>query len=140
MMKTNRKSYKELVKLPTYKERFEYAKLDGRIGDATFGGHRYLNQVLYRSDEWHEVRRKVILRDEGCDLGHPDHPIFSKVYIHHLNPITIEDIRLRRPCIFDLDNLICVLFETHNAIHYGGNVIREAQIIERSPYDTCPWR
>lgn len=133
------KTYSELIKIPEFKDRFEYLKLSSNVGDVTFGGHRMLNQILYSTQEWKEVRRRVILRDDGCDLGHPDYPIMDSIYIHHLNPITIDDILNRRPCVFDMNNLISASFSTHNAIHYQ-NSIDLGLPIERRPNDTCPWR
>lgn len=133
------KRYSELIALPTFKERFNYARLEGKIGEETFGFERYLNQVLYHSSEWYSIKRKIILRDNGCDLADPDYSIGGRVYIHHLNPITAEDIRNRARCVLDPENLICVSFNTHNAIHYGTDILNE-QIIERYPNDTCPWK
>ena len=138
-MKTN-KSYRYLQKLDTFLDRYDYLRLDGSVGDATFGSKRYLNQLLYNSEEWKRVRREVILRDDGCDLGHPDFPIGGNVYVHHLNPIVLEDILERKPCVFDLDNLVCVSFKTHNAIHYGNEETLPAEPITRKPNDTCPLR
>lgn len=134
------KTYSHLSRLKTFKERFEYLKLDGRVGDETFGSHRYLNQRLYKSREWRQLRRKIIVRDEGCDLGFSDRPIRGYIYIHHLNPITIEDILERRPCVFDPENLISISFDTHNALHYGGADSEPEEYVERRPNDTCPWR
>ena len=135
------KTYTELITLPTFEERYQYCKLKAGVGDATFADQRYLNQVLYSSPEWRRVRRDVIARDEGCDLAHPDRPIVKKIYIHHLNPITIEDILKRRESIFDPENLICVSFDTHQAIHYGDEkLLIPSKPTERTPNDTCPWK
>jgi len=135
------KSYSELIKLPTFEERYEYCKLSAAVADPTFAGHRWLNQVLYNSPEWKSVRRDVIVRDEGCDLAHPDRPIMRKIYIHHLNPLTIEDVEKRRDLIFDMDNLVCVSFDTHQAIHYGDEkLLIPTKPTERTPNDTCPWK
>lgn len=134
------KTYSKLSKLKTFKERFDYLKLDGRIGNETFGSHRYFNQRFYKTKEWKRARREVILRDDGCDLGHPDRPIQGEIYIHHLNPITLEDILERRPCVFDPENLVCASFKTHNALHYGGEDNKPEEYVERRPNDTCPWR
>lgn len=134
------KMYKELIDIPNFLDRFQYLKVSGRVGDRTFGGSRYLNQQLYRSPEWKRVRRDVILRDNGCDLAHPDHPIDGQVYIHHIEPITVEDIAERRSKVFDADNLVCVSFQTHNAIHYGDESLLPKEYVERRKNDTCPWR
>ena len=134
------KRYSELIQLPTLKERFEYAKVTGVVGELTFNGHRYLNQKLYQCPEWKSVRRRVIFRDSGCDLAHSEYPIGGKVIIHHLNPITINDILERDPCVFDLENLICTSLDTHNAIHYGDDNLIPKDYIERRKNDTCLWR
>lgn len=135
------KSYRELIRLSGFEERFEYLKCNGIIGETTFGGHRQLNQILYSSDRWKKIRNDVIIRDDGCDLGHNDYPIVGNVYVHHINPITIEDILEDKPCVFDLNNLICTSFQTHNAIHYGNaNGISSREPVTRRPNDTCPWK
>jgi len=136
------KSYSELILLPTFKERFEYLKLcDGKIGAETFGGSRYLNQVFYNSDEWKNLRHRVIVRDNGCDLGMDGYDILGKAIIHHINPVTKEQLLNRDPVIFSMENLITTTFETHNAIHYGDvNSLTSRDVIERSVNDTCPWR
>ena len=135
------KSYSECIKLESFEERYKYLRLNGTVADMTFAGHRHLNQVLYQSPEWRRVRRDVIARDGGCDLAHSDRPIFKQVYIHHINPITIEDIEKRSPRIFDMENLICVSFDTHQAIHYGDeNMLIPTKPTERKPNDTCPWK
>lgn len=136
-----KRSYHELILLPTFEERYEYLKLTGVVGDQTFGGHRQLNQLLYQSCRWKGIRDDVIIRDNGRDLGVRGYPIRGSVYIHHINPVTIEDILEERPCVFDLDNLISTSFKTHNAIHYG----RAGESVyfrpaERRPNDTCPWK
>lgn len=133
------KTYLELCQLSTFEERFEYLKLDGIVGDWTFGSRRYLNQMLYKSAEWKELRDKVIIRDNGCDLGIQDRTIFGKVLIHHINPITIEDVLNRNPIVFDLNNLICVSHMTHQAIHYGDSNLLMKDPIQRTKNDTCPW-
>lgn len=132
--------YSELIQIPTFEERFEYLKLDGTVAEFTFGGSRALNQLLYRCPEWRSVRRKVIIRDYGYDLGHPDHPIGGSIYVHHMNPITIEDIQKRRSHVFDPEFLISVSFETHQAIHYSDNGLIKTDPVTRQPFDTCPWR
>lgn len=134
------KTYQELIRIPTFEERFEYLKLKGNPSEATFGGHRYLNQALYKSPEWQSIRQRVIIRDNGCDLGLTDRPIRTKILIHHLNPITIEQVLNRDPAIFDLNNLICVSHETHEAIHYGdGSRLIPSTPTERKPGDTKLW-
>lgn len=137
---TMSKCYSELIKLPTFKERYNYLKLSGQVGEMTFGGRRLLNQKLYRSREWKDVRRKIILRDEGCDLGIPGRELFDEIFIHHINPINENDILERRECLFDPENLICVSYQTHNAIHYGTEENLEKDYVPRSAGDTCLWR
>lgn len=136
------KRYSDLIKLPTFDERFKYLRMSGSVGAETFGCHRYLNQVLYNSKEWRSFRHKVIIRDNGCDLADEDHPISgNRILIHHINPLTKEDVVNRDPKIFDLDNVICVSFDTHQAIHYGDEkYLRRNKVVERKPNDTCPWR
>lgn len=129
-----------MIQLEKFLDRYEYLKLDGIIGEETFGYDRYINQKLYRSKEWRDIRHKVIVRDEGCDLAHSDFPIHGKIIIHHINPITIEDINNSNPIVFDLDNLICVTMNTHNAIHYGDQELLPQDPVERTAFDTCPWR
>ena len=135
------KTYSELKTIETYEERFEYLLMGGHIGIETFGFDRYLNQVFYKSPEWRSLRNKVILRDNGNDLGLDGYPIFGKVTIHHMNPITAEDVIKRKSEIFDPEFLICVSHQTHNAIHYGNSEYPKSfQVIERKPNDTIPWR
>lgn len=135
------RTYSEMITLPTFRERYEYLKLMGSVGVETFGFDRWLNQVFYNSRTWRDVRNEVILRDEGCDLGVHDRPILGRVYIHHMNPITAQDINDRNPDIFNPEYLICVSHETHNAIHYGDeSQILENNFVERKPNDTCPWK
>lgn len=134
------KSYLELITLPTFSERYEYLKIGGRIGEETFGFDRYLNQVLYRSSEWKRFRRDIILRDNACDLGCDGYEIYGKLLVHHINPITIEDVINRNPCVFDPNNAISTSMNTHNAIHYGDIDLLISEPIERSKYDTCPWK
>lgn len=133
-------TYSNLVELPTFAERFDYLALNGVVGEPTFGGSRYLNQLFYNSKEWKEVRDIVIMRDEGCDLGCLDRPITGTIYIHHINPIRKEDILTRSWKVLDPENLICVSFNTHQAIHYGDRSILIPDLIERYPNDTCPWK
>lgn len=136
------KRYSELIKIPTFKERYEYLRIGDRIGDFTFGGHRSLNQVLYRLPEWKRIRHKVILRDEGCDLAHKEFPIDGKIYVHHIVPITIDDILERNPLVFELENLVSTTLYTHNAIHFGNyeNSIPFSELLVRKKNDTCPWK
>ena len=130
------------MEFPTFEERFKYLQCRGNLYNVTFGKERYLNQVLYTSPEWRRFRHGIITRDNGCDLADPDRPINSlKMLIHHINPLTIDDILNRDPCIFDPENVICVSFDTHQAIHYGDErYINRTKIVERKPNDTCPWR
>ena len=135
------RSYKELMTLRTFKERFDYLKLKGCVGQETFGYSRYLNQTLYHSAEWKKVKRAVILRDEGCDLGISDRPIPDTIIIHHINPITEKDIIDRSKKLFDMNNLICVSKATHDAIHYGdSNLLIANEPVVRTKNDTSPWR
>ena len=134
------KTYSELITLPTYEERFNYLKLEGVVGEMTFGFDRYLNQKLYTSQEWKTVRNQVIVRDNGCDLACEGYEIYGKILIHHINPITVEDIINRNPIIFDLENLISTTHNTHNAIHYGDENLLIKEPIERTKNDTIPWR
>lgn len=135
------KSYSEMAKLQTFEERFSYLKLDGTVGMFTFNGHRKLNQLLYQCEEWQSVRQRVIIRDEGCNLGILDRPIYGKIMIHHMNPITIEDVMNKTPVIFDMENLITSDMQTHNAIHYGNELsLPIYSFVERRPGDTCLWR
>lgn len=136
------KTYSELITLPTFKERFEYLKIGGAVGKETFGYDRYLNQILYTSDEWRNFRRDIIIRDNGCDLAYPgfEIPKGIKILIHHINPITVEDVINRDPKIFDPENVIATTLNTHNAIHYGDASLLTLAPLERSKNDTCPWR
>lgn len=134
------RTYKELRSLRTFEERFDYAKLGGIVGEETFGDKRYLNQILYSSTLWKDTRRDCILRDNGCDLAFRGFDIFGKVYVHHLNPITIDDILERRDEVFDPKYLVCTSFRTHNALHYGDISLLTIKPVERKPYDTCPWK
>ena len=134
------KTYSELITIPTFEERFEYLQLKGSVGKDTFGYDRYLNQVLYRSPEWKRLRNQIIIRDGGCDLACDGYDIYDKVLIHHLNPITVEDVLARSRKVFDPDNLVCVSHNTHNAIHYGDMDLLVTGPIIRTKNDTCPWR
>ena len=134
------RTYSELIQLPTFEERFEYLRLNGSVGKDTFGFDRYLNQQFYRSSEWRRVRDQVILRDCGCDLGIEGYEIPSRVLIHHMNPISIEDLQSMSDLLMNPEYLICVSHRTHNAIHYGDESFIVTTPIERSQNDTCPWR
>lgn len=139
------KTYSQLLQLPTFKERFDYVALNGRVGEDTFGIERYLNQQFYRSREWRKVRNEVMVRDGFgedyvCDLAHPDRPIRGRVIVHHLNPITIEDIELSSKYLLDPEFLVCVSELTHNAIHFGDFSLIPQDYTPRRPNDTCPWR
>lgn len=138
-MKTN-KSYSELIKLKTFKERFEYLKLNGSVGEATFGYDRIFNQMFYKLTKWQNVRDKVILRDNGCDMGMEGYDIYGKIIVHHINPITMQDILNESSKLFDPENLICVSHTTHNAIHYSNENILAEMPVERKKNDTCPWK
>jgi hypothetical protein len=134
------RSYSELRQLSTFKERYDYLKLNGRVGAETFGYNRYVNQRFYRSTEWKHIRDQIIIRDNGCDLGVEGYDLHLRIYIHHLNPMTVDDIDQGRQMILDPDNLICVSFDTHQAIHFGDESLLPQIPIERIPGDTCPWR
>lgn len=134
------KTYSELKKLKTFEERFEYLKEPGTVGEETFGFDRYANQALYNSREWKKVRDKVIIRDNGCDLGIEGREIPKDILVHHLNPISVVQIINRDPLIFDPENLITTSHRTHNAIHYGDKDQLLSNPTERSKGDTCPWK
>lgn len=134
------KTYSEMSSFSTFKERFDYLRLDGFVGRETFGYNRYINQQFYKSPEWRRIRRNVILRDQGCDLGVDGYDIYGKVLIHHINPITPEDLEERSPIAYSMDNLICVSHATHEAIHYSNYDILPQDPIERFPNDMCPWK
>ena len=134
------RSYSELITIPTFEERFRYFKLDGRVGEETFGFDRYLNQIFYKSNEWLRVRDLVIVRDNGCDLGIEGREIYGRILIHHMNPITIDDITRRSKYLLDPEYLITTVKNTHDAIHYGDESLLIKGPIERSKYDTCPWK
>ena len=136
----NMRTYSELARYSSFVERFEYLKLLGSVGVDTFGRNRYLNQMFYRSPRWKHVRDQIILRDNGCDLGIEGYDISSRALIHHINPITEDDILEDRECLYDPDNLITVSFDTHNAIHYGDPKLLRLTLIEsRHPHDTRLW-
>ena len=131
--------YKQLIQIPTFDKRFQYLKFKGFVGESTFGYDRYLNQALYKSTRWINIRDSIIIRDGGCDLGIIGCEIFNKIIVHHMNPITIEDIELNRDEVFDMEFLICTTMNTHNAIHFGNESKILKLPIERTKNDTCPW-
>ncbi len=136
----NERRYSELIQLRSFQERYDYLQLYGEVAKETFGCNRYLNQSLYTSTEWKVLRNKIIVRDHGCDLGCEGFDIYGPIIIHHLNPITAEDILNRSPNIFDPENLISTTLATHNAIHYGDKTLLTVLPVERRKNDTCPWR
>ena len=134
------KTYSELSKLKTFEDRFQYLRLDGIVGKETFGFDRYLNQILYKSDKWKQCRRGIIIRDNGFDLGCEGYEVHGRILIHHINPITVDDIINRNPKVFDPEYLILTSHNTHQAIHYGNEDLLVTAPIERSKNDTSPWR
>lgn len=137
---TKIKTYSELITIPTYEERFEYLRLDGLVGEETFGFDRYLNQIFYNSGEWRSLRNDIIIRDNGCDLAMEDYDIKGRIYIHHMNPIAITDILTQSDFLLNPDFLVCTAFRTHQAVHYGDASLLATSPIERTKNDTCPWR
>lgn len=133
------RNYSELIRLKTFEERFEYLSLRGEVGAATFGFDRWLNQEFYRSYEWRYVRDQVIVRDNACDLAHPDHEIPARILVHHMNPITPEDLSRGKDWVLDLEYLITTTHRTHNAIHYGDDSLLVKPPVERRPGDTKLW-
>lgn len=137
----NKKTYSELIQIPSYVERYRYLRIGGKAGEITFGNERYLNQILYKSREWKAFRRDIIIRDLGCDLGLEGYTIVGVLIVHHINPITVEDVYNRAYCVFDPENTITVARRTHNAIHYGDEeLLLIDELVERRPNDTIPWR
>lgn len=137
----NIKRYSELIKLQTFEERYNYLKLNGVVGEDTFGFDRYINQEFYQRDkEWKRIRNLVIIRDKGCDLGIEGRDIEGRIIVHHMNPITKEDILKRSDFLLNPEYLICTLKSTHDAIHYGDEKQLIKGLVERKPNDTCPWR
>lgn len=135
------RTYSELIKIPTFEERYKYLKLTGKVGDDTFGFDRYLNQIFYRSPEWKQVRNLVIVRDNGCDMAFEGYDIFGKILVHHMNPFTVKDVSLRNEDLLNPEFLVCVSMDTHNAIHYSDDSrILTIEPVIRRPNDTCPWR
>lgn len=134
------KTYSELMQLETFEERYRYLRLGGQVGEATFGFDRWLNQMFYTDKVWQRIRDKVIIRDNGCDLGIPDREIKSRILVHHMNPITREDILSRSDFLLNPEYLICTMKSTHDAIHYGDESLLLLDPIVRVKNDTCPWR
>lgn len=134
------KTYSELSRLKTFEERYQYLRLNGSVGRETFGFDRYLNQVFYRSQKWKSIRNQVIIRDNGCDLGIEGRDINGRILIHHMNPISLDDIVNESDLLLDPEYLICTVHSTHNAIHYGDENLLILDPIVRSKNDTCPWK
>lgn len=134
------RTYSELLRLPTFLERFDYLKLSGQVGQETFGFERHLNQRFYHSREWRPIRDYVIARDLGRDLAIEGYEIHGRIYIHHMNPITVEDVKQATDLLTDPEYLICTTHNTHNAIHYGDASLLLTEPVERAPYDTSPWK
>lgn len=132
--------YRDIRPLKTIQERYDYLRLGGQVGASTFGFDRYLNQAFYKSKEWQQARNDVILRDNACDLGIEGYDIFKGLVVHHMNPITVDDIVQRKDYIFDPEFLICVSDRTHKAIHYGDAGLLPKEPVQRRAGDTCPWR
>lgn len=134
------KSYSEMLKFKTLKERYNYLKLNGNVGKKNFGFDRYLNQDFYKSSDWRRIRNKIIIRDNGCDLGVEGEEILGNIYVHHINPITLEDLKNRSSKLYDPENLISCSYNTHQAITYGIDNLMNERNFERAINDTCPWR
>lgn len=134
------RSYQELRRLPSFIERYNYLKLKGSVGESTFGFDRYLNQMLYGSKRWKRTRDDIIIRDCGCDLGIDTHEVYGRIVIHHMNPITVEDMEENLDIVYDPEFLVCTTSRTHQAIHYGDESLLPQTPIIRSRNDTCPWR
>ena len=137
----NIRTYSELIALPTFEERYNYLKLDGKVGEETFGSDRWLNQLFYKKDsDWLAIRDKIIIRDNGCDLAIPGRDIYSRILIHHMNPITKDDILCRSEFLLNPEYLICTTKNTHDAIHYGDESLLVKDPVKRYKNDTCPWK
>ena len=134
------RTYSEMCKFDSFKDRFKYLQLNGDIGEETFGYDRYLNQKFYQSAEWKRLRDKIIIRDDGCDLAVPGHILYDEIVIHHMNPLRVSDIRNISDILMNPEYLVCVSKRTHNAIHYGDETLLIDDPIERKANDTCPWR
>lgn len=133
------KSYSQMLVYDTFLERFNYLKLYGSVGESIFGFHRYVNQNFYSSRRWQSVRSRVIIRDDGCDLADPARQIHDRIYIHHINPVTLEQLENDDSALYDLNNLVSVSYDTHLAIHYGDQSLLIPDYIERRPGDTKLW-
>ena len=134
------RTYSELRKLRTFEERYHYLRLFGKAGKETFGFDRVFNQMFYTSSQWKAARRKVIIRDQGCDLGMEGYEIYGQIWVHHMNPVSLDDIQNNVEILLDPEFLICATLNTHNAIHYGDENLLIKGPVERTPYDTCPWK
>ncbi len=139
-MKSMARTYHELSQLPTIQERYQYLRLSGVVGQDTFGFDRYLNQIFYKSPLWLSVRRKILIRDDGCEMGLSGYPIGGKIIVHHINPIVEQDILDESEDLVNPDYLVCVSHQVHMAIHYGDERLLPKDPIVRTPYDTCPWK
>lgn len=139
-MTMNIRTYSELITIPTFEERYNYLKLNGIVGKETFGYDRYLNQLLYRSSDWRSFRDRIIIRDNGCDLACEGFELQSRIIIHHIDPITVEDILNKHPKVFDPENVVSTSHNTHLAIHYGDKNLISIAPIDRYKNDTCPWK
>lgn len=134
------RTYSELMMFSSFEDRYQYLRLNGSIGEITFGFDRYINQKFYRSAEWKQIRNYVIVRDNGCDLGVEGYEIHEKILIHHMNPIALSDIQNASDYLLNPNYLISVTLATHNAIHYGDETLLIRAPTERLPNDTCPWK
>ena len=136
------RTYSEMIRLSSYEDRLRYLKLDGVVANETFGFDRYLNQRFYKSPEWQRVRREVIIRDKGLDLACPGYNIYGQIIVHHMNPISIEELENNPSILLDPEYLVCVSLNTHNIIHYGDikSDLNKNIVVERRPGDTTPWR
>ena len=132
--------YNDLIQLKTFEERFRYLKINGKVGEETFGLDRYINQQLYKSQRWRSTRSKIIIRDDGCDLGIDGRQLDEYIVVHHMNPISLEDIEEERDIVFDPNYLICCSTRTHRAIHFGDENLLIRDPVIRRPNDTCLWR
>jgi hypothetical protein len=133
------RTYAELSSIDTFRGRFDYLALNGEVGRSTFGFDRWVNQQFYTSRQWRDLRHHIIVRDQGCDMAFPDHEIYDRVYIHHMNPMTPDDIHEGNPDILDPEFLVCVAHLTHNAIHYGDPSLLPVPWEERKANDTRLW-
>ena len=134
------RSYFDLIQIDSFIERYYYLRITGQVGESTFGVDRYINQMLYKSRKWRRTRDRIIIRDNACDLGVEGYELDNYIIVHHINPITLEDIEEERDIVFDPENLICCSRRTHEAIHFGDESILPKQYSPRRPNDTCLWR